>query len=853
MKMRAVVLVPALTAAAGVMLAAQSHQPVFRSGVDLVRFDVQVTDGSGRPIADLRPDEIQVVEDGKVLPLLLFQHIAEPPGSYADAALRSVSAEVTTNQGSPRGHLYLLVFDQTHIAPGDEQIARRAAATFIKTRVRPSDRVAIVGLPGPGPALGFTADRGRAVAELSKVRGELQRTVSSSIGSMTIEEAYEIAQGNDRVLTDVLQAESTDSVSDIGGGGGQRQQGGSTKGPQLPPEDPRAVRQAMIENARTVVSQNDSTSRDFMERLVDLMEQYRGIEGRKIVVLFSEGFHQSTNLTRQLESVEAAAADTYAVFYSFDLNRRADNLTQTAASLTDPAAEIQARLEPLGSLATETDGALITDAASHLDQALDRIADSAQDYYLLGFTPSAAALASRGEYRRVTVKVTRPGAHVSARTGYVAPRANDSVTRRGAIDAALAAPFDEQGLHIDYTTYTMRSDAPGRARVLLALDADLPVRDANRDRADVVFVVRDARDGHVAASGTDTMPLPASAAANSPTGRSTFRVQFDVPPGSYLMRAVVREPGGLIGSADRRLNVRALSGPDVAVSDLVLGSSGGALPVRAHAYTDDGLAGMLEAYGRAADQLSDVKVTASLIPENSDRPAGTVAATIGELEQTGGSVERKVTFSIPLTGVAPGSYVARVEVKAGGESIANLSREVDISRGTAPPPPPLASAQFRPADILNGDFVRAARASAQQSTSASALHAAKGFGAFAQSDFAGAVIELTDALKLDQSNAAVAFVLGWANEAVGDHRGAIGAWRAAATIDPRMIPAHLALADAYVRIGQRALAIQALNAGLASLPNSPELHSKLAEIEKSGQDRSREIKSSGDKLGRILF
>ena len=64
-------------------------------------------------------------------------------------------------------------------------------------------------------------------------------------------------------------------------------------------------------------------------------------------------------------------------------------------------------------------------------------------------------------------------------------------------------------------------------------------------------------------------------------GTGSWRVQFDVPAGSYVMRAVVREPGGLTGSADRRIDVRPLSGPDVAVSDLVLGSSlgGSATPV----------------------------------------------------------------------------------------------------------------------------------------------------------------------------------------------------------------------------------------------------------------------------------
>ena len=65
----------------------------------------------------------------------------------------------------------------------------------------------------------------------------------------------------------------------------------------------------------------------------------------------------------------------------------------------------------------------------------------------------------------------------------------------------------------------------------------------------------------------------------------------------------------------------------------------------------------------------------------------------------------------------------------------------------------------------------------------------------------------------------------------GDRRQAIGAWRAAAAIDPTMVPAHLALAEAYLQMSERALAVQALRAGLLSLPDSPELLAKLAWIE----------------------
>jgi len=49
---------------------------------------------------------------------------------------------------------------------------------------------------------------------------------------------------------------------------------------------------------------------------------------------------------------------------------------------------------------------------------------------------------------------------------------------------------------------------------------------------------------------------------------------------------------------------------------------------------------------------------------------------------------------------------------------------------------------------------------------------------------------------------------------------------------PTLVPAYLALADAYLRQSQQALALQVLRAGLAALPKSVELQSKIAEVER---------------------
>ena len=819
------------------------QQPVFRSGADLVRFDVRVTDASGRPLRDLRPEEIEIVEDGQPRPILLFQHIDEPAGTYAEAALRSVSAEVSSNRGAPRGHLYLLVFDQQHIAPGNEQIARHAAEAFIKSRVRPSDRIAIVGVPGPGPQLGFTADRTRAAAELLKVRGSLERIVTSPAGKLSVHEAYEAASGNDIVISGILTRQSVDLSGDVGATRTGTEGVALDRAFRRMQEDPSVMRRVIQENARNIVAHADADARDSLQRLADVIAQYSVIEGRKTVIFFSEGFHQR-NVSRELELVEAAAAESYAVFYAFDLNRRQSAADQALVSPTSEASEIQARTEPLGSLAAETDGALIADAASHLDAAFNRIADQAQDYYIVGFTPSAAALAARGEYRRVSVRVTRPGTRVSARTGYAAPRSSVPIERRLAIDAALAAPFSQQALRVDYTTYTLRSDNAGRARVLLSLEADLPVKDAEHDSADVVFLVRDLRDGRVIASGTDKMALPSAASGANATGIGTYRVHFDVPPGSYIMRTVVREPGGLVGSADRKLDVRGLSGPDVTAGDVILGSVTGSLPVRARAYTQDGLTGLLEAYARSPEQLQALTVTAAIVPLGVTQPIATVRADLGETMSAGTGVIRRATFAVPLTGVPPGAYQARVKVTVGSETVADLTRELEVVPGSKPVPAASASnlpqstagaggagpPPIRPAEILSGDFVRGARAALRASTTAAAIRATRGFDLFAQADYSAAATELGEALKLDQTSAATAFVLGWAHEEAGHHREAIGAWRAAAAIDPKMVPAHLALADGYLRMSEHALAEQAIRAGLTAIPGSPELQAKLAQI-----------------------
>ncbi|MCR4374934.1 MAG: VWA domain-containing protein, partial [Acidobacteria bacterium] len=341
---------------------AQTPQVTFTTGVDLVRFDVRVTDSAGRPITDLRSDEVVITEGGAVMPTVLFQRITEPAGAYVEAAVRAVTAEVSSNDAFPRGHLYILIFDQQHITPGNEQRARQAAERFIRTRVRPSDRVALYAVPGPGPQLGFTADRARAIAELSSIRGSYQRTVTTLFGKLGLYESHRILEGDEKLILDTLDRLTIEGSGDVLGLS-------TTSTGARAAEDDAVVRRLLQENARTVVNQSDAESRQFLLRLADVIKALGDLEGRKSVVLFSEGFFQD-NLTRELETVAAAAAQSYSVFYAFDLNARTAAINEAYVQNTSLASEVQARIAPLGTLATETDGQLVLDAAGRTTEAL---------------------------------------------------------------------------------------------------------------------------------------------------------------------------------------------------------------------------------------------------------------------------------------------------------------------------------------------------------------------------------------------------------------------------------------------------------------------------------------------------
>ena len=105
-------------------------------------------------------------------------------------------------------------------------------------------------------------------------------------------------------------------------------------------------------------------------------------------------------------------------------------------TLTVDRANLTRRIDTLRTLAENTDGIATVDN-NDLDKGLRRIADDLSSYYLLGYYTTNTKL--DGQFRKITVKVNRPGVEVRARRGYRAATAEEVKASR----AAAAAPVPD--------------------------------------------------------------------------------------------------------------------------------------------------------------------------------------------------------------------------------------------------------------------------------------------------------------------------------------------------------------------------------------------------------------------------
>jgi VWFA-related protein len=205
-----------------------------------------------------------------------------------------------------------------------------------------------------------------------------------------------------------------------------------------------------------------------------------------------------------------------------------------------------ARSNILAELASGTGGTFYQNS-NDLDEGFRRLAAAPEYIYLLGFSPQNLKLDGSFHSLRVTLK-NEAGVTIQARRGYYAPRhqEDEAENARQEIESALFSREEILELPIDMHTQFFKSgDQTARIAVLAHLNLKLfkfrKVEDRNGNEVTLVYGLFD-RDGNYTQGIEKVLTLRLKDATLERLGPGvTIRTTFDVKPGAYLIRLVVRD------------------------------------------------------------------------------------------------------------------------------------------------------------------------------------------------------------------------------------------------------------------------------------------------------------------------
>ena len=458
------VLAAAAVAAAVASSSGQAQEPRFRGGTNLVRLDVYVS-ANGAAVTDLTADDFEVREDNAPQAVTSFEVVhARGPAPDTARVEPSTVGEMRDRVAARDARAFVLFLDSPHVQVAGSYRAANPVAAMLDRVVGVDDLVGVMTpemsarnmtfSPRTGPigdmlrASWAWGERGRpsvtdpreeelracfpdpAIAERLILKRREQKTLRALDDLLDHLEATRDQRTFVFVLTEGWRLSRPDETlaappagatgSGAGGAPGGAGRPDPLGRPGLTSPD---VATPSCERERALVALADHAGefRLLLQRANRANVSFYPIDARGLVV------------------------------FDGDIASSRGN-----PSLAADAAALSARQDALRTLADETDGAVVLNTAP--ERALPRLLTDIGSYYLLGYISTNQKL--DGRYRRISVRVTRPGVEVRARPGYLAPTAREvagaTPVMRGVPGSAGDAP------------------APGASRVTEALSR-LPV------------------------------------------------------------------------------------------------------------------------------------------------------------------------------------------------------------------------------------------------------------------------------------------------------------------------------------------------------------------------------------------
>ncbi len=411
-------------------VSASAQTPTIKTNVDQVVLDLVVRDKKGKPINDLKREELTVTENGAKQTLLSFRHVQGSEAISSTAATASAGAPAKLD-ALRQLRLVTLAFEPLG-GPDERKLARTAALDLVKSEQGPNVFYSVVAINTRLLVLqAFTTDRTALAAAIDKA------TAGTS--------APKMVQESDSIQAELKRQLGGDAVGpDSNILAAAAQAGDQPAGPGADVTK-AALAQIMLDILRMDQQAVSSGTRLSLQALKQMVQGLASLPGRKSVLFFTGGMYLGPELDTMFDNLVGLANRANVTFYSVDsrgvgmasnagaaaqLNNAARASATTmmrtsggaskneimAADNAESAGRANTQLR-VRELAESTGGFLIGDS-NDLRAPVHKVAEEIASYYEVTFNPGITNY--DGSFRKLGASVARKDAVVQARTGYFA-------------------------------------------------------------------------------------------------------------------------------------------------------------------------------------------------------------------------------------------------------------------------------------------------------------------------------------------------------------------------------------------------------------------------------------------------
>lgn len=534
---------------------AQSGQQsgfVLKVNGELVLTNVVVRDAkTGEAIKGLTKNDFSIYENGKQQQIETFDFESVDQAAALNEATVSGLAgagkvspnapAIVARPGDLRNHrLIVMFFDLTSMQPEDLDRSIDAARDFLKNKMQPADLVALVSL---GDSLtvdqDFTADKDALVRKVGAYNGT---------------ESQGFAQG---------ATSNSNQVEDTTG--------------YTPDES----------------EYNDiNTDRELLA-LRTISKSLEKITEKKSLLYFSGGISRDgiENQASLRAAINAAVRANLAI-YSVDTrglqavsplgDASTGSLRGTGAfnggALTNNMNQNFATQEVMATLSSDTGGKAFFDS-NDFAPAFAQVQRDTSAYYAIGFRSSNPA--RDGRYRKLTVKMNRPGVKLEYRPGYYAPadfKHSGRQDRERELEEQISSdlPATDMAVYLDAMYFRIDENRFYVPVSLIVPGSQIPfVKGGDKDKAtlDILGEVIDEVKRPIGRA-RETVKLNLDPSLQARQKNIQYTTSFNLPPGKYQLKFVVREnQTGRMGSFEADITLPDMKKLPLKMSSIVLASA----------------------------------------------------------------------------------------------------------------------------------------------------------------------------------------------------------------------------------------------------------------------------------------